>query len=370
MSRSFPAERHFAEPERSWTLAAPYYFDPEIYRSELDRVFYRSWNFVCHEELVREPGAYTTFRIGDQNVFVMRGKDGALRGFHNVCQHRGHELLKGSGKTPVITCPYHAWSYRTDGSLRTARGTQDLPDFDPKDFGLRPVQVELFCHFVFINMDPKAPGLGAQTEHLEQELRTYTPEIDKLTHARRLEWEIKANWKNTVDNFLECFHCNVAHPAFAELVDMPTYRSKTYGIWSSHIGDAGKPDSAAFRYERRSNEPGFAAWWLWPNLTIFVMPGCPNFITFQMIPTGPETTHEIMDFYLSSATPNEMEEAAIRYAKDTLNPEDISVVESVQRGLHSLGYSQGRYVVDKERSEKSEHALHHFHGLILDALTR
>jgi choline monooxygenase len=219
-------------------------------------------------------------------------------------------------------------------------------------------------------MDPKAATLASRTEHLERELRTYTPEIDKLTHARRLEWEIKANWKNTVDNFLECFHCNIAHPAFAELVDMPTYRSKTYGIWSSHIGDAGKPDSAAFRYERRNNEPGFAAWWLWPNLTIFVMPGCPNFITFQMIPTGPETTHEIMDFYLSSATPSEMEEAAIRYANDTLNPEDISVVESVQRGLHSLGYKQGRYVVDKERSEKSEHALHHFHGLILDALAQ
>jgi choline monooxygenase len=370
MTRTFPSERHFAEPERSWTLAAPYYFDAEVYRRELDRIFYRSWNFVCHEEMVREPGSYTTFRIGDQNVMVIRGKDGTLRAFHNVCQHRGHELLKGSGKAPVITCPYHAWSYRTDGSLRTARGTQDMPDFDPKDFGLRPVQVETFCHFVYINMDPKAAALASQTEHLERELRGYAPEIDKLTHARRLEWEIKANWKNAIDNFLECFHCNVAHPAFADLVDMPTYRSKTYGIWSSHVAHPGKPDGAAFTYEQRSNEPGFAAWWLWPNLTAIVLPGCSNFITFQMIPTGPETTHEIMDFYLLNPNPTSVEEAAIRYHNDILNPEDISVVESVQRGLHSLGYNQGRYVVDKDRSENSEHALHHFHGMVLDALAR
>lgn len=364
-----PAQRFYRDPARSWTLPAHYYFEPGIYRQELDRIFCRSWNFVCHEGRVREPGAYMTTRIGDQSVLVIRGKDGILRAFYNVCQHRGHELLEGFGTgAKVIVCPYHAWSYRSDGSLRTARGTEELPDFDPKDFALKPVRVETRFACVFVNLDSDAPDLESQAGELEAEILSAMPSLGDLTFSRRLTWTVKANWKNTIDNFLECYHCAPAHRAFTELVDMPTYRSVCHALWSSHKGRMGRGPNAAYSVDPGTNNPAFAAWWLWPNTTFVVMPGSDNFMTFHMAPTGPETTFECADFYFRAAKPSRGEEESVAYMDKVLNPEDIAIVESVQRGLHSRGYGQGRYVVNGGRTQLSEHALHHFHGLILDAL--
>ncbi len=128
------SDRFDRDPERSYNLAVAYYFDPVVYEKEKETIFYRSWNFICHMEHVRDIGGNATAMVADQNVFVIRGRDGVLRGFYNVCQHRAHELLKGSGKRKVIVCPYHGWSYETDGRLKNARNSQDLPDFDPQEF--------------------------------------------------------------------------------------------------------------------------------------------------------------------------------------------------------------------------------------------
>jgi len=356
------------DPARSYNLPAHHYYDPGVYRLEQERIFYRSWILVCHVEGLREVGAYATMAVGDQNVVVIRGKDGVLRAFYNVCQHRGHELLKGCGKAKVITCPYHAWSYHADGRLRTARGTDDLPDFDPARFALKPVRLEEFCNFVFVDLDGEAAPLKAQLGQLEAEMRGYLPDLDRLTFSRRLTFDLKANWKIVVDNFIECYHCAVAHPAFAELVDLPSYRTKTYGIHSSHLGKTGRGDNSAYKFEITDEDPGFAAWWVWPYLTFIINPGCANLIVLQMNPAGPEQTLEHIDFYFLDKEPTPLEQASIDYFNDVLNPEDVALVESVQRGLHSRGYNQGRYVVDAGRTQNSEHGLHHFHGLVLSAL--
>ena len=116
---------------------------------------------------MRQVGDYTTFETAGQNIVVVRGKDGTLRAFYNVCKHRAHELLKGAGRTTVITCPYHAWSYHIDGSLRTARGSEKVEGFDNSEFCLTPVLVEEFCGFVFINMDHDAAPLAEQSKGLE-----------------------------------------------------------------------------------------------------------------------------------------------------------------------------------------------------------
>ena len=363
------AEGFDPDPARSYTLKAHYYTDPGIAAREKEAVFYRAWNFVDHVEQVPEVGSYLECRVLDQNLFVVRGKDGALRAFYNVCKHRAHELVKGQGRAKAIVCPYHAWSYHLDGRLRTARGSDKVAGFDGGEFCLTPVQVEVFCGFIFVNLDPEAASLASRTGGLEQEIRSYCPQIDELTFAYRLTYEIAANWKNVVDNFLECYHCTPAHPAFVDLVDIKRYRSATYDIHSSHITPGSRPDNKAFSFdEEGATQRGFAAWWLWPNLTLSSFPGRGNVTLMHIIPTGPQTTLEHFDFYFLEPEPNEQEMAAIRYIDDVLQVEDIGLVESVQRGLNSRGYDQGRFIVDEARSELSEHAVHHFHSLVLDAL--
>src|SRR5215468_3345635 len=180
IDRRPPGNRFHPNPERSYTLPASYYFDPAIYAREREAIFYRSWSFVGHIAQLREAGNYITCRIGDQGVLVMRGKDSVLRAFYNVCSHRAHELLAGSGTAKVITCPYHAWSYHSDGRLRTARGSEKMAGFDAGEFCLKPVQVEELCGFVFVNLDPQAAPLKQQSGAFESEMRRYCPEIDRL----------------------------------------------------------------------------------------------------------------------------------------------------------------------------------------------
>ena len=112
--------------ENSYTIPARFYRDPEIYALEKDAIFYRNWWLAGHKSQLAEPGAYLTTAIHEQSVVITRGRDGELRAFYNVCQHRGHELTHGCGKASVLVCPYHAWSYELDGSLRSARNTKEM----------------------------------------------------------------------------------------------------------------------------------------------------------------------------------------------------------------------------------------------------
>jgi len=132
-------------PADSFTLPARFYLDDDIYQKELDAIFYRNWWYAGHVSQLGKSGDYLTANVGDQNVFVVRDRDGDLRAFYNVCQHRGHELLNGAGRTNVIVCPYHAWSYDLDGSLVGARNTAKMAGFSKCDFSLKPVQVEVFA---------------------------------------------------------------------------------------------------------------------------------------------------------------------------------------------------------------------------------
>ncbi|MBL8894799.1 MAG: aromatic ring-hydroxylating dioxygenase subunit alpha, partial [Rhizobiales bacterium] len=217
------------------------------------------------------------------------------------------------------------------------------------------------------NLDPDASPLKEQTGDLDREMRSFCAEPEKLKFAHRLTYELKANWKNVVDNFLECYHCSVAHPAFVDLVDIQKYRTKTYGIYSSHISPPGRPDNTAYKFDAGEGRD-FAAWWLWPNVTFNIFPGTPNVTVLHIMPTGPETTLEHFDVFLTDEKPSECEWSAIEYIDKVLQPEDIGLVESVQRGLHSKAYAQGRFIVDRDRTYISEHGLHHFHSLVLDAL--
>jgi choline monooxygenase len=354
---------------RSHSLPGYCYVEPKYLEYEREAVFFKSWQYVCHAELLRKPGDYVAFEIQGRGLFAIRDRDGGLRAFYNVCQHRAHQLLQGQGNVRAIVCPYHAWSYRLDGALHNAPRSEFVENFDGGQICLSPVRVEEFCQMIFVNLDPEAPALAEQSGALAEEIHHYAPDLDQLTHAYRLTYEIKSNWKNLVDNFLECYHCPTAHKDFVTLVELDTYKVKTHGIYSSHMAKARQVDNSAYNIEG-ATVTDHAVWWLWPNTCLLRYPGEGNFLILNVIPTGPETTYETYDFFFLRDTPSAQQMEAIEYIDKVLQQEDIDICESVQRGMNTPGYTRGRFMTDPEDGGLSEHGVHHFHGLILGALER
>lgn len=353
-------------PAASQSLHADAYTKPQWFEADQSEIIGRSWQWICHTEKLREPGSFVADSIAGMPIVVLRDQVGELRSFYNVCKHRAHELVHGEGRINTLVCPYHAWSYDLTGQLRSARHTSHLVDFDTTTVCLDPVQIEEFGGFVFANLDNRCAPLREQSGGLGAELARWAPDIDQLTFARRLSYEIQSNWKTVVDNFLECYHCPVAHKDFVSLVDMNTYEVTTHGIYSSHMAEAGKNTNTAYDVSA-ATVTDHAVWWLWPNTCMMRYPGRGNMIVLRIMPAGPGLTYETYDFFLETAEPNEAEVESIRYLDEVLQVEDIKLVESVHRGMSTPAFEQGRIVVDPEGSGLSEHAVHHFHGLVIDA---
>lgn len=355
-----------SQPSRSHSLHKDAYIEANWYKTDHEFIIRRSWQWVCHVEKLRTPGSYVTTNIGGHSIVVIRDSESKLRAFYNVCKHRAHELLAGEGRTTRIMCPYHAWVYNLQGNLVRAPHTENLEGFEPKEICLDRVQVEEFVGFIYVNLNPDAAPLHEQSGDLATEMRHWAPDIDQLTFGRRLTYDIKSNWKNVVDNFLECYHCPTAHKDFCELVDMDTYKVTTHGIYSSHMAEAGNSPNAAYDVSNATVRT-HAVWWLWPTTCLMRFPGRSSMIVLNIIPAGPDRTLETYDFFLETPEPDEAEIEAMRYLDEVLQVEDINLVESVQRGMNTPAFQQGRIVNDPYGSGKSEHAVHHFHGLVLDA---
>lgn len=357
------------DPAQSFTLPSLYYLDENIYQQEREAIFYRQWWYAGHISQLSSPGDYLTTDIDEQSVFIVRNQEGDINAFYNVCQHRGHELLQGTGSARVIVCPYHAWAYDLNGELKSARNSESVEGFRHCEFALKPVQVEVFCGLVFICLDPTTPPLSEQAAGLDAEIRAYCPSVDELAFAQRDTYTVDCNWKVMIDNFLECYHCHTAHRDFVDLVDMKNYRSVAKGIYSSHVSNAVKStENNAYQFEKGDVDFGYAGWFLWPNTTIWAYPGEANLSVLQMIPDGVGGTVEYQDWFVPGGVPSKQLKSAMDYQKDVLQPEDIGLCRSVQKGLKSKGYNQGRFIVDAEKTELSEHAVHHFQKLVLDAL--
>jgi len=177
---------------------------------------------------------------------------------------------------------------------------------------------------------------------------------------------IKAGWKVVVDNYVECYHCDHAHKAFANLIDMNTYQHDTFGLWARQLGDDIRTDNTAYPLDGDAEVMHSAFWYLWPNTTINVLPGKAelNFAAIRPISLA-ETDFNGQSLSVSG----EFDQNRANYTADVLVPEDIDLCESVQRGLKSKGYTQGPMIVDPERSGRGEHAIHHFHRLVQQALS-
>ena len=349
----------------AYSLPAHYYTSPDILKLECERIFYCSWNFTGHVSQLRNSGDYLTCTVGEESIIVMRGEDEQLRGFYNVCRHRGHWLLEGDGHVNAITCPYHAWRYATNGQLMYARCSDKVPGFDRSVFGLKQVQVEVFCGFVFVNLDADAPPLTEQVPGLAEELRTYEPNVEDLVLVYRKRFTVESNWKNVVDNYNENYHTPVVHPILATILD-DNYHVDLKGKYLSHVSDANVGEAGGFTVEGQDYAQHLT-WWLWPNLCPMSIPG-GGLRVLHIMPDGPERTQETYDFYMPYAEPTKEQWQQIHFAADVVNVEDLGVAEGIQRGLRSRSFERSYIMLDPNHGAWSEHAVSHFKKLVLDAL--
>ncbi len=355
--------------ENSWTLPAHWYYEPEIFRREHEVIFYRTWWYQCHVSDIPEAGDYHAGHVVDQGIFIIRGDDGRIRAFHNVCSHRAHPLLQGQGNARRIVCPYHQWCYRADGRFREARGRKTLKDWIPENADLKPVRVEDYGGFLFVNLDPDATPLIELAPKLIEDIARCCPRLGELVRVERHEVAVAANWKTVIDNNHECYHCAANHKSLMELVD---YDNKADwsddGISFTHAVERKALDNDAYSLTSEEVEQDALFGYIWPTLIPLWYPGSPSAVLFQVIPTGPETTLERFDFYFTHRDINDQERRFIDYIKNVLIVEDVGLCEQVQKGLHSRGYTQGRFVVDRDHAEFSEHHVHFFQKFVHDAL--
>ena len=357
------------QPQHSYTIPSSLYLDEKIYEQEKQNIFYCNWHYAGHASQLSKTGDYLTASVADESVFIVRCQDETLRGFYNVCRHRAHQLLEGSGNTHNIVCPYHAWSYALTGELRHARNSEKVPGFDKSEFCLQPVQVDTLCDFVFFNLDLEADSLNNQAPGLEQDLQERLPNLDQMKPLDTFTYgpaAMAANWKVVVDNFLECYHCAPAHPDFATLFDMSSYQMETFSNWSRQLGPDTRAKNTAYALAPDSPNRSGAFWYLWPTTTISLMPGEPYLLVLSFLPLDHERTSFFGHRY--GLSDNSQVDAQDHYMNTVLGPEDAALCESVQKGLKSQSYDQGRFIVDPDLSGIAEHAVHQFHRLVLAAL--
>ena len=357
------------QAQHSYTIPSSLYLDEKIYEQEKQNIFYCNWHYAGHASQLSKTGDYLTASVADESVFIVRCQDETLRGFYNVCRHRAHQLLEGSGNTHKIVCPYHAWSYALTGELRHARNSEKVPGFDKSEFCLQPVQVDTLCDFVFFNLDLEADSLNNQAPGLEQDLQERLPNLDQMKPLDTFTYgpaAMAANWKVVVDNFLECYHCAPAHPDFATLFDMSSYQMETFSNWSRQLGPDTRAKNTAYALAPDSPNRSGAFWYLWPTTTINLLPGEPYLLVLSFLPLDHERTSFFGHRY--GLSDNSQVDAQDHYMNTVLGPEDAALCESVQKGLKSQSYDQGRFIVDPDLSGIAEHAVHQFHRLVLAAL--
>ena len=213
----------------SSTLPYRWYTDEAVLQRERERLFAGAWQYVGHTGELAEPGSYLTCRVGLVPIVVVRDREGGA--FVNVCRHRGAEVVSGAGRCTTLQCHYHAWTYGLDGSLRAAPRANLLEaGFDRAALGLRPAPLERWGAFVFVNADPDAAPLADTLGELPELVRRAGLDVDTLAFHSRARYSLQANWKVAVENYLECYHCAVAHPSFSDAVDVApgTYRLETH----------------------------------------------------------------------------------------------------------------------------------------------
>jgi choline monooxygenase len=349
------------------TLPAAWYSDPSILREEQEHIFRRSWQYVGHSGEVAEPGDWFTSLAGTIPVVVARDQSGTLNAFVNVCRHRGHVIATGAGHRETLQCPYHAWTYGLDGALRAAPRSEREEDFDASAFSLLPVQIQSWGPFLFVNPDLDAPSLDDALGALPGHVASSGLDLDRVRFRERREWTIAADWKVAIENYLECYHCPVAHPGFSKVIDVDpdAYVLKSDGLVSSQFGTprpAALAEDGKAPYNPNGQIKEAQYHLLWPATTINVEAGPGNISIDITRPSGTGRSLGATDYFFYEDVSAEQAEAMMAFASQ-VGYEDASLVESVQRGLDSGMVPQGRLLLS------SEHLIQNFQRLVFEALT-
>jgi choline monooxygenase len=344
---------------RASTMPARWYTDPAVLHAERRAIFARTWQAVGHAAWVSEPGSYFACEAAGEPLLVARGKDGALAAFSNVCRHRGSLLAEGRGQGTVIRCPYHAWTYSLDGRLLGQPEFEGVEDWDRSKVCLPRFRVEQWGPFLFVNQDAAAPPLAEVLGAIPREIAAIGCPIGSLRFSYRRDYEIACNWKVYVDNYLEGYHLPAAHPSLFRELDYAQYRVETFRCYSSQIAPIrarGAAAGEARRYDFDDAGQRALYYWIFPNFMLNVYPD--NLSGNLILPLGADRTLTIFEWFSYGG---EVAQATIDFS-DEIQREDIRICESVQRGLGSSYYSQGRFSV------KRENGVHHFHGLVNEFL--
>lgn len=318
------------------TLPFSWYRDEELLQREREAIFARSWQYAGRAAEVAHPGSYLTTDAGGVPIVVTRAEDGALRAFVNVCRHRGAVLTEGCGTRSTIQCHYHAWTYALDGTLRSAPRSDREPGFDNAEWSLLPASVGLWGPFLFVNPDAGAEPLDEWLGELPAILARVI-DVDALAFHKRVEFGADANWKIVTENFLECYHCAVAHPEFSDEVDLhpDRYRLEAHPTFSAQYASA-KADGAQGQFHL-----------LYPNTGLNVFPGPPNLSIGPILPNGPHRTERYLDYFFAPDV-DERWLAEFLAFDDEIGRQDTTLVESVHRGMRSGMLEHGRLLTGAE----------------------
>jgi phenylpropionate dioxygenase-like ring-hydroxylating dioxygenase large terminal subunit len=351
VAQTNPAGQAWNDPDEGWSLPAWTYSDPEFFEAEVARVIRPSWQVVCHESDLPNPGDFHTIDYVGESVVVVRARDGRINGFTNVCRHRGARLLDGpSGCAKKIVCPYHAWTYDLDGRL-TGLPMRETYALDPSKHGLAPVEVELWRGFVFVRLEGGGPSVAEMMAPYEAEVAPYR--FEELRAFGRVTLRPRdVNWKNVGDNYSDGLHIAVAHPGLKRLM------GQGYGVEASEHVDkmwgpiverpSANPSERAYQHflpavphlppERQRLWTYFK---LWPNIAFDIYPDQIDFM--QWLPVSPTQT---LIREIAYCLPDERREMkAARYLNwrinRQVNAEDTTLIARVQQGMASESFTVG-----------------------------
>ena len=344
--------------ELTYGLDARYYVDPAVFEAERRGLLASTWQFAAHASELENPGDYVTYEVAGERLFSIRANDGCIHSYYNVCRHRAHELLTGQGCTRVIICPYHAWTYNLTGELRGGPNLEHAQGLDLSSIRLTEVRTEVFLGFVFVNLDPHAEPMDKWYPAARAELEEWVPHHGAL---RPLEWvdvEEQCNWKVSVENYSECYHCTRNHRTFATGIIKPeTYDVQPQGYCLRHTTECQNLDQMMYDIDTgmpHSHE--YSSWFLWPAFSFQVYPG--NLLnTYHWRPGAVDRVQVWRGWYSPGGADSEPIRRLAAQDRATTVEEDIYLVESVQRGLSSRAYSAGPLVIDARGGVNSEHSI-------------
>jgi Rieske 2Fe-2S family protein len=337
---------------RSAALDPGLYVDPDSLEREQEAIFARSWQLAGHVSDLSQPGRYLTAQVGGESVLVVRDEDRELRAFRNVCRHRAARLREGRGECgKALRCPYHGWTYRTDGTLIGVPEGRGFPGLDKASLSLMPARVESLAGLLFVSIDPDAPPLHDGLEGLEARLAPYG--IEHLTRFTESTSSQPANWKIVADNYLEGYHVPIAHPGLMRLVDYKNYDVEVgegYVWFEVPLREKPSANRLERAYQRMVRPmPGLRpedrrVWryvYVYPNTTIDLYPD--QVTTWQINPRGLRATHDVWACYRADRPSPAMR--AVQRLNHRLNnevaDEDADLVARVQAGMATAGWSPG-----------------------------